>query len=97
MADQTLAVVPAGLLAAAHVIAGQAAALRIPGGRSGDEAEPSAAAAARLSRALHDCCDGLSRRLTAVSHELETAAGRYTGTDAEAGAVLGAVAPVGQR
>ncbi|MEZ0366378.1 hypothetical protein ACAG26_22130 [Mycobacterium sp. pUA109] len=97
MAEQTLAVVPAGLLAAAHVIASQAAALRIPCGRSGEAPERSAAAAARLSRALGGCCDGLSRRLTAVADELVVAAGRYTGADAEAGAVVATVAPAGQR
>lgn len=94
MADETLVVVPAGLLEASKLIGEQAAALSLSCGQSIAPAERSGAAAARLYRAFDVYREGLSRRLLAVSDELTQIAGRYLGADADSGTVVNGVAPV---
>jgi hypothetical protein len=95
--DETLAVVPAGLLTASQLITDQATALHVPCGHPGRPAEPAGAAAAGLYRVFDDYRAGFARRLSAVSDRLVRAAGDYTRLDSANGAVLTAVAPARQR
>jgi hypothetical protein len=91
--DETLAVVPAGLIAAAQLIAEQAAALSIPCGRPGFPAERAGTAAIGLYHAFDDYRRNFSARLAVVSEAMLQMADSYTGTDTDIGAVLDSVGP----
>lgn len=94
---ETLAVAPAGLLAAAQRIADQAAALGVPHRYPGNLTERSGAAAAGCDRALDGYRAGLSRQLLAVADALRQLASCYTGADTSSSALLNSVAPLTQR
>lgn len=81
MADSAITVMPAELSAAAQLLAGQAAALGVPGTVAEATGEPSTLAAVALTRALNSHRREFAQALSAVAAALNQAADSYAGME----------------